>query len=177
MALLRPFSGWTSGYGDGGHPDSIVRRFRRQARRGIAALCAPLIAGSQFLVPVAVGAGIAAGLVVAHPVPVRASSGSVLILSTSVNGGSSSPEAQAVPSGYTVTVAPPSTWDAMTTAQFAGYSAIIIGDPSSSGTCPSSAPADALSTASTWGPAGALWPSHPLEDQPTQTAPNQISGT
>jgi YD repeat-containing protein len=58
-----------------------------------------------------------------------------------------------VPSGYSVTVASPSTWDAMTTAQFASYSAIIIGDPSSGGTCASSVPADALSTASTWGPA------------------------
>jgi RHS repeat-associated protein len=126
-------------------------------RRLVALVCAPLLAGSQFLVPVAVGAGVTAvataGLVAAHPASAQASSGSVLILSTSVNGGSSSPEAQAVPSGYTVTVASPSTWDSMTTAQFANYSAIIIGDPSSGTSCASSVPSDALSTASTWGPA------------------------
>jgi YD repeat-containing protein len=115
-------------------------------------VCAPVLAGAQFLVPLVVG-GVAAGLVVVHPVAAQASSGSVLVLSTSVSGGSSSAEAQDVPSGYTVTVASPSTWDAMTTAQFASYSAIIIGDPSSGGSCASSVPADALSTASTWGPA------------------------
>jgi RHS repeat-associated protein len=131
----------------------MAQRFWRRARRVTATLAAPLLAGSQFLVPLGAAVGVAAGLAVAHPSPARASSGSALILSTSVNGGSSSAEAQAVPSGYTVTVASPSTWDAMTTAQFAAYSAIIIGDPSSGGTCASSVPADALSTASTWGPA------------------------
>jgi RHS repeat-associated protein len=152
MALLCPFSGRTGGNGSGGHRGHMVRRFRRRARWVTALVCAPLLAGA--LSPVAVGAGVAlvaAELAVAQPA--LASSGSVLILSTSVNGGSSSAEAQAVPSGYTVTVASPSTWDAMTTAQFAGYSAIIIGDPSSGGTCASSVPADALSTAATWGPA------------------------
>ena len=41
----------------------------------------------------------------------------------------------------------------MTTAQFAAYSAIVIGDPSTSSGCALSAPADAVSKAATWGAA------------------------
>jgi RHS repeat-associated protein len=118
----------------------------------IAVVCAPVLAAGQLVAPLAVGAAVTTGLVVAHPGTARAASGSVLILSPSVSGGSSSAEAQAVPSGYTVTVASASAWDAMTAAQFAAYSAIIIGDPSSGGSCASSVPVDALNTASTWGP-------------------------
>jgi hypothetical protein len=85
--------------------------------------------------------------------PAGAQSGTVLILSTSVNGGTSSPEAQAATAdGYTVTVANPSTWDSLTEANFASYSAIVIGDPSN-GSCATTVPSDALSTAATWGPA------------------------
>ena len=63
--------------------------------------------------------------------PARAQSGTVLILSTSVNGGTSSPEAEAATAdGYSVTVDTPSTWDSLTEANFASYSAIVIGDPS-----------------------------------------------
>jgi hypothetical protein len=84
----------------------------------------------------------------------KASSLSVLILSTSVNGGASSIEyQQATALGITATVATPATWDAMTQSQFAAYSAIVIGDPSSAGSCASSVPSDASSTAGTWGPA------------------------
>jgi RHS repeat-associated protein len=114
---------------------------------------------ASVLVPVAVAA---AGAVAATAVsivstrtPAQASiSGSALILSTSVNGGSSSAEAQAASAlGLSVTVATPSAWDSMTQSQFAAYTVIIIGDPSSSTTCSTSAPSDALSTAQTWGPA------------------------
>jgi RHS repeat-associated protein len=125
-------------------------------RRVVAAGLAPLLAISQLLVPVAVTAAVAAAgsvaVAVTRAAPVRASSQSVLILSTSVNGGLSSTEAAAVPAGDTVTVATPSVWDAMTTAQFAAYSAIVIGDPSSS-SCAAGVPSDALSTAATWGAA------------------------
>jgi hypothetical protein len=72
-------------------------------------------------VVVAGAAAVTAAGVVAGSVPARASSVSVLVLSTSVNGGSSSAEAVAASGlGYTVTVASPATWDAMTTAQFEG---------------------------------------------------------
>ncbi len=130
------------------------RAARRRARGVAAATVAPVLAVAQFVVPVAIVA--AAGTVavsVAHPVRARAASQSVLILSTSVTGGSSSAEAAAVPSGDTVTVVTPSAWDSMTTAQFAAYSAIVIGDPSTSGSCALTPPSDAVSTASTWGAA------------------------
>ncbi|MHB1596707.1 MAG: DUF6531 domain-containing protein [Streptosporangiaceae bacterium] len=75
----------------------------------------------------------------------------MLILGSSVNGGSSSVEAQqAAALGYTVTVASGSTWDS---ENFANYKAIIIGDPSGSSSCAGSVPTDALSTASAWGAA------------------------
>jgi trimeric autotransporter adhesin len=138
---------------------TVRRALRRAApavRRAGAAGLAPLMAMSQVLVPVAVTTAVAAAgsvaVAVTRAAPVRAASQSVLILSTSVNGGSSSAEAAAVPAGDTVTVATPSTWDAMTTAQFAAYSAIVIGDPSTS-SCATGVPSDALSTASVWGPA------------------------
>jgi RHS repeat-associated protein len=126
-------------------------------RRWLPGVMAPAVAAAQFLVPVALPVGVAAAVVtgaVARPALARASSGgSVLVLSSSVNGGTSSVEAQDVPSGYTVTVASPSQWDAMTAAQFASYSAIVIGDPSTSSSCAASVPSDALSTAATWGAA------------------------
>jgi len=114
---------------------------------------AGMVAVPASVVAAGVGAVTAAG-VVAGSVPARASSVSVLILSTSVNGGSSSAEATAAAAlGYSVTVASASTWDAMNTSGFKNYSLLIIGDPSGSGSCASSVPSDALSTAGTWGPA------------------------
>ncbi len=70
-----------------------------------------------------------------------------------MNGGSASAEAAAATAlGYTVTVDAPAAWDALTTIAFKAFSAIVIGDPSN-GTCASTVPSDALSTAGTWGPA------------------------
>ena len=134
---------------------------RHRAPRWISLLLAPVtaVATGTAAIPVsAVAAGAvavtAAGVVAAGAAPARAASGTALILSTSVNGGSSSAEAKAASNlGYTVTVATPSTWDAMTTAQFKTYSLLIIGDPSTGTTCASTVPSDALSTAGTWGPA------------------------
>jgi YD repeat-containing protein len=131
----------------------------RHLRRGTVVMVTPVVGVGSYLVPVtAVVAGAAAITVVSAAVgaaPAKASgSGTVLILSTSVKGGSSSAEAAAATAlGYTVTVDTPATWDALTTATFKTYSAIVIGDPSSGGTCASTVPADALSTASTWGAA------------------------
>jgi RHS repeat-associated protein len=113
---------------------------------------------AQMLVPVVGAAVVAAAVsvagVAASSAPAHAStSGSVLILSTSVSGGTSSVEAQqAAALNLSVTVATPSTWDAMTESQFQSYSAIVIGDPSTT-SCASAVPSDALSTAGTWGPA------------------------
>jgi RHS repeat-associated protein len=117
----------------------------------------PSLVASGLVPAAGVLAGAAAVTAVSTAVasaPAQASlSGPVLILSTSVNGGSSSTEAQqATALGLTVTVATPTTWDAMTQAQFAAYKAIIIGDPSGA-SCSGTVPADALSTAATWGAA------------------------
>ncbi len=131
---------------------------RRRGLRGWLSLAiAPVTLAGTGLVPVTVVAtGVAAASVAAviAAKPAQAAGPTVLILSTSVNGGSSSAEAQAATAaGATVTVATPTTWDAMTTTQFKAYSAIVIGDPSSGSSCASSVPSDALSTAATWGPA------------------------
>jgi uncharacterized delta-60 repeat protein len=54
----------------------------------------------------------------------------VLILSESVSGGESSPEAQAaIALGYSVEVVDASGWLAKSQAQFASYRALILGDP------------------------------------------------
>jgi hypothetical protein len=128
----------------------------RRLRQTVALLLGPLLAAGSSLAPLAVTVSVVVGASVAGAaagaVPAAAATGSVLILSTSVNGGTASAEARAVPSGYTVTVATPSTWDAMTAAQFKAFSAIIIGDPSTT-SCATAVPADALSTAATWGSA------------------------
>src|ERR1039458_9954991 len=131
----------------------------RQLRGGLAGTLRTRRAHKASWGPASVGlcVSMAAIWLVAVPLafalPAGAQSGTVLILSTSVNGGTSSPEAEAATAdGYTVTVASPSTWDSLTEANFASYSAIVIGDPSN-GSCATTVPSDALSTAATWGPA------------------------
>ena len=122
------------------------RRFVKGGRRLAAFAAAPVVVAGLAIAPVAVQA-------VVHPAVAQAATKSVLILGTSVGDGLSSPEAADVPSGVSVTVASAATWDGMTTAQFEAYSAIVIGDPSASGTCSSSVVSAALSDASTWGAA------------------------
>lgn len=76
-------------------------------------------------------------------------SNKVLILDTTVSGGASSAEAQAaVALGLGVDVVNATQWAAMTTAQFADYRAIILGDA----TCGGSIAAAEANTA-VWGPA------------------------
>ena len=159
--------GWVRTHrGSGSTGRASVRLRSRATPAGRATRRLGALAGATSLVasglsPVAAVTAVAAGTAAATAygvwradTPARASlTGSVLILSTSVNGGSSSTEAtKAAALGLTVTVATPTTWDAMTQANFASYNAIVIGDPSTS-TCSSSVPSDALSTAGTWGPA------------------------
>jgi hypothetical protein len=136
---------------------AAVRRILRRTRRAAAVVAVQSLLGSALPGVAVVAAGAAAvtaASIVSASTPAQASiSGSVLILSTSVNGGTSSAEAHAASAlGLSVTVVAPSTWDAMTTAQFQGYTAIIIGDPSTTA-CSSTVPSDALSTAGTWGAA------------------------
>jgi hypothetical protein len=78
-----------------------------------------------------------------------ATNGRVLILDSMVSGGASSPEAQAAAAaGKGVDVVNDATWGAMTTAQFAAYDALILGDP----TCSSISPT-AEANALVWGAA------------------------
>jgi Bacterial Ig-like domain (group 1) len=78
-----------------------------------------------------------------------ATNGRVLILDSMVSGGASSPEAQAaIAAGKGVDVVDDATWSAMTTAQFAAYDALILGDPTC-GFISSAAEANAL----VWGAA------------------------
>lgn len=77
--------------------------------------------------------------------------GKVAILSTTVSGRMSSPEAQqAAALGLTVEIKTPAQWAAMTAADFAGYRALILGDPN----CPSgtSAISAAVANKAVWGP-------------------------
>ena len=99
---------------------------------------------------------VVAGMVVSpiSSVPAGATPlGTVLILSSSVTGGSSSAEAAAATAdGYTVQVDNGTTWAGLSESTFASYSAVILGDPSC-GTSASSAIGAAVSDASTWSPA------------------------
>jgi PKD domain len=78
-----------------------------------------------------------------------ATNGKVLILDSTVSGGLSSPEALAASAaGETVDVVTGAQWDAMTTAEFAAYDAIILGDPDCTGDTSPIAAAEA--NAATW---------------------------
>ncbi|ORZ31737.1 hypothetical protein BCR44DRAFT_1441814 [Catenaria anguillulae PL171] len=77
--------------------------------------------------------------------------GNVLILGTTVTGGASSVEAQAVlAAGHTPVVVSPATWAGLTTDDFKSYAAIVLGDPSCGGR---GAVAAAQANAAVWGPA------------------------
>ena len=86
--------------------------------------------------------------------PVRAAAGEVLILGATVTGGASSLEAQEVAAqGFTPVVVDDTTWEGMTTAQFASYRAIVIGDPTCGSYDDTSHVTAALSNPGTWGAA------------------------
>jgi cysteine-rich repeat protein len=83
----------------------------------------------------------------------NATNGKVLILNTTVSGGAGSVEAtQAGVLGYGADVVSPAAWGAMTTADFAQYNAIVLGDPTCSET-PASNLAAAVANTAVWGPA------------------------
>lgn len=117
------------------HMGTIRRRFRRSRFSAIG-----LLLSSTLIVTVL-------GTTTAKPV--SATDSEVLILDSTVTGGSSSLEAQEViTDGLTPVIIDGATWDSMTTAQFASYRAIILGDPDCVvGTTPVAA---AEANASTW---------------------------
>jgi hypothetical protein len=66
----------------------------------------------------------------ASPGAASAANGKVLILEPTVEGGAASREAKAAEeAGQTVEVVSPAEWEAKSTAQFAEYDALVIGDP------------------------------------------------
>src|SRR5262245_32888432 len=74
----------------------------------------------------------------------------VLILGSTVSGGTRSLEAQGVSAqGLTPIGVEDATWSAMPTAQFATYRAIVLGDP----TCSDTVPSAAVANTATWGAA------------------------
>jgi lysophospholipase L1-like esterase len=88
--------------------------------------------------------------------PTRASgaAGEVLILGSTVSGGTSSLEAQEITAqGFVPVVVDDATWSAMSTAQFASYRAIIIGDPTCGNYDDLSHLTAALSNPAIWGAA------------------------
>ncbi len=82
----------------------------------------------------------------------HAAPGEVLILSTTVSGGLGSLEAtKAVAIGKTPVLVTPAVWAGLTTADFASYDAIVLGDPHCVvGTGPIAA---AMANRTVWGPA------------------------
>jgi Domain of unknown function (DUF6531) len=125
---------------------TLARRATRRLRRLVAVALAPVMAGTG-LAPVAAavagGAGVAAVAGVLSASPARASTtGPVLVLLQ--NGETTAPETTVLQNaGYSVTQATPSVWEGMSASQFKGYAALVIGDPSSGGTCSSLTPTTA----------------------------------
>jgi trimeric autotransporter adhesin len=135
---------WSSGSGRG------------RGRRVLAAALGPVLAAGTSLTPaVAVAAGVtaaAAVAAVAHAPAAKASpSGSVLVLLQ--NGESSAPETTALESaGYSasqITQITPATWATEPASYFEGFSALVVGDPSTSTSCSTLSPANE-SLGSTW---------------------------
>ncbi|HVA92868.1 MAG TPA: Ig-like domain-containing protein [Chloroflexota bacterium] len=87
--------------------------------------------------------------VIGTPRATHAAGGGALILGSSVSGGTGSREAAAAAmAGLAVTIVTDAQWAAMTTAQFAAFDEIIVGDP----TCSSISPVVAAN-ATVWGAA------------------------
>ena len=86
------------------------------------------------------------------PSPAGGAPGEVLILDSTVTGGAASTlAAKFVLAGKTPVVVGAATWGAMTAAQFDAYDAIVLGDPSCSGSTGSVAVAEI--NAAVWSPA------------------------
>ncbi len=163
--------GWsinTASRGNRSTRGRLSGRIKQCLRGGVRRLGALVAAGSlagSGLAPVAAVtatvAAVAAVNATAAVVPAQAAAtctGSVLVFPNSVNGGSSAAEAvEAASLGCSVTIFSASVLSGMTQAQqttyFATFTAIIVGDPSTSTTCATTVPSDALTYAAEWGPA------------------------
>jgi trimeric autotransporter adhesin len=117
-------------------------RLGRAGRRVAAAGLTPVLAVSTLALPsaamtAAVVAGVTAAAVVAAPAtPAKAATG-LSVLVVKVDGESAAPEAALLTSaGYAVSQDTPAQLEAMSQATFQGFAAVVIGDPSSGGSCP-----------------------------------------
>ena len=147
LRALRSVAGGTFGRAFSG---GRLRRARQQVRRVTATVLGPVIA-AMSLVPVPAAAAAAAVTVgaaaVATAAPAKAAV-SLPVLVVQVNGESSAPEAALLTSaGYTVTQVTTTALQSMSKPTFQGYAAVVIGDPSSSGACPSGWTSAALTSA------------------------------
>jgi hypothetical protein len=128
---------------------------RRRAWWLTATVLGPVVAAGSSLVPVAVTATVVtagAAVVVAKAASAQAATQQVLILSSSVNGGLASAEAAAATAdGFTPVLESSTAWSGLSSTGLASYAAVIIGDPSSGGTCSSAPDADAAGNESVWG--------------------------
>ena len=132
----------------------------RRARAVVAVALGPVLAASGAVLPavpaVAVAAGVTAAATaasVATAASAHAQSGQPVLVLVQ-NGETNAPETALLQAaGYSVTQATPSAWAGLSTAQFEGYAALVIGDPSAGGSCSSLLPttgtsgSDALGTA------------------------------
>ncbi len=151
--MLARFSGHRTG--------ARLRRLARRVREVVAAALGPVLAAAGAVLPSVPVPVVAAGVVaaaaatsVAAASPAKAATGApVLVLLQ--NGETTAPEATALQAaGYSVTQATPATWLAMTAAQFEGYAALVIGDPSAGQSCsaltPSAGTTGSDAIGSTW---------------------------
>ena len=98
-----------------------------------------------------VTAVLAALTALAWMAPVSADPEKVLILGESVSGGAASREAQAATAlGYAVEIATDAQWAAKTAADFGSYRALVLGDPTCSGSLASIDAA--IANRAVWGP-------------------------
>src|SRR5450755_340073 len=125
----------------------MARCWRRRGWRLVAAGLAQVLAAGMAVVPVAMTAAVVARAATVATVaaavarPAKADAASVPVLVLLQNGEGTAPEATVLQSaGYAVTQVTPATWAGMTAAQFQGYAALVIGDPSGGGTCSVSLP-------------------------------------
>ena len=92
--------------------------------------------------------------VILSPIAASAAANEVLMLGSTLTGGAGSLEAQRViADGFTPVIVDNPTWTSMTTAQFASYRAIVIGDPTCGNYNDTSHLTAALSNPATWGAA------------------------
>src|SRR5258708_8905457 len=92
--------------------------------------------------------------VILSPIAASAAANEVLMLGSTLPGGAGSLEAQRViADGFTPVIVDNPTWTSMTTAQFASYRAIVIGDPTCGNYNDTSHLTAALSNPATWGAA------------------------